>query len=52
MSTSNDQMLSPNDQQTKEFSNVTADTRDRQNRYIGEPSVVVPDPAPPAVPGP
>ena len=36
MSTSNDQMKSPNDTRTKEFSNETKDTRTRENKYIKE----------------
>jgi len=36
MSTSNDDMTSPNDTRSKEFSNVTTDTRTRSNTYIGE----------------
>lgn len=46
MSTSNDQMLSPNDQQVKEFKNVTADTRVRENLYIKEVPAVVPPTSP------
>ena len=34
MSTSNDQMVSPNDTRVKEFSNVTEDTRVREGTFI------------------